>query len=105
MQNKKHIITVTLLVLVTLDIITWRQILFSKNDLSLYFLNVGQGDGSLVDMGVQVLIDGGRDSKILDEIKKVLPVTDRYIDLIVITHPDFDHYGGIINILKNYKVG
>src|SRR3989344_8274628 len=103
---KKHTIQITVIILIILEIIVWKQIIFPQNDLSLYFLNVGQGDSSLLNLGnVQIVIDTGRDFKVLDELKKVLQSTDRYIDLIVITHPDFDHYGGTLDILKRYEVG
>ena len=34
-----------------------------------------------------------------------MPIKDRYIDLVMISHPQLDHFGGLIEILKNYKVG
>jgi competence protein ComEC len=30
---------------------------------------------------------------------------DRYIDAVVLTHPQLDHYGGLIDILRRYDVG
>lgn len=78
-----------------------------SGEFALYFLNVGQGDGQLVNLpnDVQVLIDGGKGARIMNELGKILAPTDHYIDLVVATHPDLDHYGGLIDVLKNYEVG
>ena len=77
----------------------------SKN-LELYFLDVGQGDGQLINFrGSQILIDGGKGPKVLSELAKVLQPGDRYIDVVIATHPDFDHFGGLIDVLKTYQVG
>lgn len=79
---------------------------FDKN-LSIYFLNVGQGDAVFIQApnGVQVLIDGGPDSAVLRELTKIMPLYDRYIDVVIMTHPDADHVGGLNDVLNRYKVG
>ena len=76
-------------------------------DLSVYFLNVGQGDAIFIQApnGVQVLIDGGPNSSILRELTKVMPIYDRHIDVVIMTHPDADHVGGLNDVLRRYKVG
>ena len=69
---------------------------------------MGKGDSQLVNLtgGVQILIDGGQpNSEVLSELAKVLPANDSYIDLIVMTHPQLDHFGGLIDVLKKYEVG
>jgi competence protein ComEC len=83
--------------------------LVSKADsriLTVSFLNVGQGDAILIEApnGNQVLIDGGPGRKILSELGQALPFYDRSIDLIIVTHPDSDHIGGLPLVLKNYAV-
>ncbi len=77
-------------------------------DLKIYFLNVGQGDGELVVLpgGVKVLIDGGPpNGRVLEELAKILPPGDRYIDLIMMSHPQLDHFGGLVEVLERYYVG
>lgn len=72
------------------------------------FLNVGQGDATLLVLptGVKMLIDGGPpDGKVLTELAKILPPTDRYIDLVVMSHPQVDHFGGLIEVVKRYRIG
>lgn len=82
---------------------------FQKNQSSLkvIFLDVGQGDAILITQGnVQMLIDGGKDGKLLlEKLGKFIPFWDRNIEEIVATHPDQDHIGGLIDVLKYYKVG
>jgi len=70
------------------------------------FFNVGQGDSVFIDLhrDNQILIDGGDGNKILDELGKYMPFYDRKIELIVMTHPDKDHMGGLVEVLKYYKV-
>ncbi len=91
------------------DFFVWGQIVSikSNNNLEIYFFDVGQGDSQLVNLagGVQILIDGGPDKKILDEISSVMAPTDRYLDIVVLSHPQYDHFAGLIEILKRYKVG
>lgn len=74
--------------------------------LKVTFLDVGQGDAIFIESptGNQLLIDGGPDKNILNALGRVMPFYDRSIDLILTTHPDQDHIGGIPEVLKNYLV-
>ncbi len=73
--------------------------------LKVFFLDVGQGDAELVDFnGSQILIDGGPDDKVVQELGKIMPFYDHSIDLILLTHPHADHVAGLIEVLKRYKV-
>ncbi len=71
------------------------------------FLDVGQGDAILIQTpdGVDVLIDGGPDADVLHELRSVLGVFDSTIDMVVGTHPDKDHIGGLVSVLEAYTVG
>jgi competence protein ComEC len=75
--------------------------------LTVAFLDVGQGDAIYIETpdGVQLLIDGGPDSSVLRELGKVMPLFDRTIDVILATHPDKDHIGGLVDVLARYQVG
>lgn len=70
------------------------------------FLDVGQGDSTLIESptGTQVLIDGGVDSRVLTELSNALGFFDKDIDMIIATHPDADHIGGLIDVLMRYDV-
>jgi competence protein ComEC len=69
-------------------------------------LDVGQGDSFLIQSkdGKQILIDGGRDSAVLSELAHTIP-GDKSIDVVIATHPDADHIGGLSSVLTRYKVG
>lgn len=70
------------------------------------FLDVGQGDAIFIQSqtGYQVLIDGGAGRSVLSELGKVMPFWDRTIDLVIATHPDADHIGGLIPVLERFEV-
>ncbi|MFZ3031673.1 MAG: MBL fold metallo-hydrolase [Candidatus Moraniibacteriota bacterium] len=70
------------------------------------FLNVGQGDAILISQGrYQVLIDGGRSSKeLLGRLGRHVPFWDRKIEVVMATHPDADHIGGLPALLRTYRV-
>lgn len=75
---------------------------------AVYFLDVGQGDSELIVLpgGVNILVDGGPpNGRALEEIGRILPFTDRYIDLVVMSHPQLDHFGGLIDIMERYRIG
>ncbi len=74
--------------------------------LAVHFLDVGQGDATLIESpdGIDVLIDGGPDAGVLRELSRELGFFDRTIDVLVATHPDGDHIGGLIDVLERYEV-
>lgn len=97
------------LFLVIFDVFVWGQIVFGgpNKNLEVYFLDVGQGDSELIVLpgNVKILIDGGPNNKILKELSSVLKPTDRYIDLVILSHPELDHFSGLMDVLRRYQVG
>ncbi len=82
-------------------------ILYEKSQkLKIVFLDVGQGDAILIEKGSnQILIDGGAtEQRELAELGKYIPFWDRNIEIVMATHPDQDHIGGLLGVLKNYTV-
>jgi competence protein ComEC len=75
--------------------------------LEIDFYDVGQGDAIFIEtpQGKQILIDGGPSSLVLEKLGKELPFWDRHIDLIVLTHPEYDHMSGLIEVIKRYERG
>jgi competence protein ComEC len=57
------------------------------------------------DKPIKILIDGGPTGAVLDALAEILPPTDRSIDVLLMTHPHLDHFGGFIDVLQNYHVG
>jgi competence protein ComEC len=76
-------------------------------ELVVEFLDVGQGDAILVTTphGRQVLVDGGPSGvRLARELGEVLPHWDRSLDVVVLTHPQEDHMGGLPGIAKRMTV-
>jgi len=95
-----------LIILVVANIFTWWIIVdaISRAD-QVAFLNVGQGDAELVQTRAgNILIDAGPNNKVLFEIGKILPFYDRTIDLVILSHPNKDHYNGLFDLLDKYKI-
>ena len=90
--------------------------------LEIITLDVGQGDAAIVRFpdNRTMLVDGGIQRSYYSDQKQrrveydvgeriIEPFLDyhgiRKIDIVVLTHPDLDHGGGLAYILENFKVG
>jgi len=85
----------------------WKGIfLLTRKPLEVIFFNIGQGDSIFIknNQGHQILIDGGPDKSILEKIDKELPFWDKTIDLVILTHPEYDHLKGLNYVLEKYKI-
>ena len=71
------------------------------------FLDVGQGDAILLidSSGQKILIDGGGGDYVVYSLTDYLHPRDRYIDIVILTHPHEDHLSGLIDILERFEVG
>lgn len=107
LKNKK-LIWVVLGVLVCLNVVAWVVVwnLSQPRFLEVVFFDVGQGDAIFIETPerFQVLIDGGPDLTVLEKLGKEMPFYDRTIDLIILTHPEHDHYFGLFEVLKRYEI-
>jgi competence protein ComEC len=80
----------------------------SAGRVSISVLDVGQGDAILVEAsdGPRLLIDGGSDPDLLvRRLDERIPLWDRRVDLVVLTHPHEDHVGGLAGLAPRYRVG
>jgi len=103
-----RIVGATVLILLLINIIIWCALIINdtQGHLTVSFLDIGQGDATFITApsGVQVLIDGGKNREVLRQLSQVLPWYDRSIDLVLATHPDADHIGGLPDVLARYRV-
>jgi len=78
---------------------------YPEKKLHLVTCDVGQGDAMLVSYGTtQILVDGGPDNSVINCLSKHMPFWDRQIELVILTHPQKDHFGGLIDVFQRYKV-
>jgi competence protein ComEC len=76
---------------------------FASGDWFYVACDVGQGDGTVIRSGTHIaVIDVGRDPKPIDACLKRLGVT--HIELLVLTHFDLDHVGGVAGALAGRKI-
>lgn len=104
-KEKNYLIL--LLLLVVFLLLFFPILSGEKSDvLKVSFLDVGQGDAIFIESpnGNQILIDGGKDNKILRALSKEMKFYDREIDFVLSTHPDCDHIGGLPVVFERYRV-
>jgi len=80
---------------------------FSQSQyLSVRFLDVGQGDAIHIQTpdGYELLIDGGPTATVLREFARGRSFFDSTIDVVLATHPDSDHVGGLVDVFERYQV-
>ena len=95
--------------LIGLSGVVWLTALSGSGEqLRVTVLDVGQGDAILVEdsAGHRILIDGGPSAAAIESaLGRHLPFYDRRIDLVVLTHAQADHIGGLPAVLDHYQVG
>jgi len=89
--------------------VVWSTVLAhsASGVLTVAFLDVGQGDAIYIEApnGAQALIDGGNGMAVVRELGRMMPRSDRSLDLVLATHPDQDHIGGLPGVFARYDVG
>ncbi len=75
--------------------------------LKVLFFDLGEADSTFIEtpQHKQILIDGGEDKSVLEKLSYAMNWNDDYIDLVIATHPHADHLGGLVSVLKKYRVG
>ena len=89
-------------------LLTWLTVLnLPDGRLHVAFLDVGQGDAVLITLpdGRQLLIDGGPSGTDLTwRLGQEMPFWDRTLEMVINTHPDADHLGGLVSLMDRYQV-
>lgn len=110
MENiKKHFHRYILFLLIAVNALVWQAVFAGTNDdtLTVAFLDIGQGDAIYIEApnGIQILLDGGPNKSVLAELGSVMPRYDTSLDIVIASHPDKDHIGGLPAVLERYTVG
>lgn len=77
-----------------------------KADMNVHFIDVGQGDSILIETPSNkvILIDGGP-PKAGEKVVSYLKKHDiEKIDVVIATHPDYDHIGGLIEVIQSFEI-
>lgn len=72
----------------------------------LHFFDIGQGDAMYLRTlsGKDILIDGGPDRLLVNQLGQAMPFWDRTIEIMVLTHPHLDHVAGLVEVFNYYQV-
>ena len=101
-NNKKYIL------IASLYLLSFKLKPFIDYNNYVYYLDVGQGDSSLIIYNDEVvMIDTGGISNFFvssGSIKLLKSLGYSQIDYLILTHGDFDHMGDSIYLIDNYKV-
>jgi competence protein ComEC len=100
---KKWVISPLLVVAILVSV---TAVTMPDDNLHISFLDVGEGDGILIQKGnQQVLVDGGPSPQALTlGLGDKMPFWDRTIELVILTHPHPDHLAGLVEVLQRYRV-
>lgn len=102
MRTWKLIILLLLLILVG---IVLAAASYPEDKLRIVACDVGQGDSILINYkNTQILVDGGPGNRAVDCLSRHMPFFDRTIELVVLTHPETDHFEGLIEVFRRYEV-
>ena len=108
-----HLLAAILLILLPLS--WWGRPVFSPLPLEVVFLDVGQGDAIFIRTpgGKHILLDSGGGPVYQDDLERagrlvVLPYLQyrrvKKLDLVIVSHPHEDHYGGLLAVLAQVPV-
>jgi competence protein ComEC len=79
----------------------------TKGNLKVHFIDVGQGASQLIigPTGKSILIDAGNNNKEKFIVAYLKKEKIKKIDILIGTHPDADHIGGLDAVIGNFDIG
>jgi len=102
-MRKMAAFIITLLVIV---LPTQEAYAYDPLNMEVHFIDVGQGDSILIQtpLNRNILIDGGPPEAGKKVVSYLKQQGIKKIDLLVATHPDIDHIGGLTEVLRSVEV-
>ncbi|HEX6593029.1 MAG TPA: MBL fold metallo-hydrolase [Bacillota bacterium] len=92
---------------VTFYVMFPQEVTYSKNiqEMKVHFIDVGQGDSIFIQTpnDKHILIDGGRPESGKRVVAYLKQQQVKTIDLMIATHPDIDHIGGLPYVMKHIQ--
>lgn len=78
-----------------------------QDTMEVFWFDVGQGSGALIrtPSGKEIVIDTGNSANFLREMGRKRSLFDRYIDVVMASHPDRDHMGMMPALIERYRIG
>ena len=104
-----------LLLIIAMPFSWWGLPRLQERPLEVVFLDVGQGDAVFMHTpgGMNILLDGGGRPAYMEDIERVgrmvvIPFLEerrvRKLDMVIVSHPHEDHYGGLLAVLDKIPV-
>ncbi len=88
----------------TIILLTLSSSIYTQ-DVSIHFIDVGQGDCVFIDAGnYEILIDAGNNSYGESVCRYINNYVEGSLEVLVATHPDADHIGGLDKVLEDFTV-
>jgi len=111
MRRWRHGVAAVLIAVAVLDAGWWTHQRFLNSELRVTFLSVGEGDAAVVRFpGARVmLIDGGGAFRgAFDPGERIVAPylwshKIMHLDYVALSHPDRDHFGGLLFIVRNFR--
>jgi competence protein ComEC len=103
--NKKRFIAILAITFIVF-LLTTQAMGAVQDSLQVAYINVGQGDSILIkdQQGFNALIDGGKSSAGPTVVAYLKQQGVSSLDVMVATHADADHIGGLINVLRDANI-
>ncbi|TFJ91235.1 ComEC/Rec2 family competence protein [Lentibacillus salicampi] len=101
-QSSMWILSVIIFLLIGTPVVYAEQ----HPEMDVHFIDVGQGDSILVQTpsGKNILIDGGPPDAGKQVVAFLKEQDVKKLDLMIATHPDIDHIGGLPDVMKSVEV-
>lgn len=95
-----------LIIFTTFIILSTKAYAEPQPEMKVHFIDVGQGDSILIETPSNkiILIDGGPPKAGKTVIAYLKSKNIEKIDILIATHPDIDHIGGLPDVMKSIKI-